>query len=381
MEQSIGIKDTDSSFKAKNKKSDKHECNEKKIHPQKDIKKRYKIKSPMIDFKKNLEKKENIENYLRDNNKLENLELLEYMDSGSESVVYSVNLLNKNNRKQKKKLTMKLILHHKRENKQEIFISSKLKNLNIINFYSYSKVKDDESSMILIEMAKYGHLRNFQKTILKRNILSESLICFFATQILNGIAYCHRCRVSHNDIKLQNIVVDEYLNLKLIDFSISINYQKLKNEDTINLPCMGTNFYMSKEVIKSETIKVKDLNKIDLYAFGVVLYNLGFGKYPYGLKHGDEDNYDTILYKIENEKLDLKNDMDFSPSFLDFISKLLKKDINERISVNEALQHSWIKGSSLLLEEKEKTANAGIFLSYLITDQIKAFNDYVHPQN
>ena len=378
MEQLIEIKDTNYSAREEKERGDKWECQEKKNCFQKEVKKRHRIEPPIIDSKKSLEKKENMENYLKDN--LENLELLDYMDSGSESVVYSVNLLNKKNTKMKKKLTMKLILHHKRENKHEIFISSKLKNINIINFYAYSKV-NNESSMILLEMAKYGHLRNFQKTILKRQILSETLICFFASQILNGIAYCHRCRVSHNDIKLQNIVVDEYLNLKLIDFSISTNYKKLENEDVIKLACMGTNFYMSKEVIKSEEIKVKDLNKIDLYAFGVVLYNLGFGKYPYGLKHGDEDNYETILYKIENEKLDLKNDMDFSPSFLDFISKLLKKDINERISINEALQHSWIKGSSLLLEEKEKTANAGIFLSYLITDQIKAFNDYVHHQN
>ena len=119
------------------------------------------------------------------------------------------------------------------------------------------------------------------------------------------------------DIKPQNLAINEYLEVKIIDFSISINYKNIKKE-TINLPFCGTNFYMSKEVLKEETIKVKDLNKIDLYALGVMLYNLAFGKYPYGLKHGEENDYKEILRKIENEELEMEKEMNYSPSFWTF---------------------------------------------------------------
>ena len=51
------------------------------------------------------------------------------------------------------------------------------------------------------------------------------------------------------------------------------------------------------------------------------------------------------------------------------------------MNIHEALNHYWIKGNSLLLDEKEKCGNAGIFLTYLLTDHIKSFNDYVNDRS
>ena len=49
---------------------------------------------------------------------------------------------------------------------------------------------------------------------------------------------------------------------------------------------------MAPEVIKSETIKLKDINKIDLFSLGVILYRFAFCCYPFDLNH--EDSNDTI---------------------------------------------------------------------------------------
>ena len=56
---------------------------------------------------------------------------------------------------------------------------------------------------------------------------------------------------SFKNIRPQNIVMDEYLNFKQIDFSISINYVDKKPADEIKLPYKGTNFYMASEIYKS----------------------------------------------------------------------------------------------------------------------------------
>ena len=76
---------------------------------------------------------------------------------------------------------MKLILYqkHEKENKNEINISFKLKNRNVIDFYSYSQIEKNKSSLLVLENAEFGNLRNFQKNILKRNVLSESLLFFW----------------------------------------------------------------------------------------------------------------------------------------------------------------------------------------------------------
>ena len=228
-----------------------------------------------------------------------------------------------------------------------------------------------------MEYAKFGNLKEFKKIILKRDFLSEQLLCFLAYQILNGINYCHKCKITHFDLKPQNLIVDEFLNVKIIDFSVSLDYSKIKSNQ-IKIPFRGTNFFIAPEVIKSKTIDIKDLNKVDLYSLGIILYNLAFGAYPYNLNSEDNGNYDQIYNKIENNKLVFdKEDNCYSQYFIDFIKKLLEKDINKRININQALNHYWIKGSKILLDEKEKCYNASCFLIYLMTDHIINFDKYV----
>ena len=105
-----------------------------------------------------------------------------------------------------------------------------MKNNNIINCYGASEIINNKIFGIFMDNAKLGNLSNFISYIFQNNSISESMLCFLAYQILNGIDYCHRCKVAHMDLKSKNIVVDKYLNIKLIDFSISINY-KNKNLD------------------------------------------------------------------------------------------------------------------------------------------------------
>ena len=302
----------------------------------------------------------------------ESFEILNSMGSGSESWVNKII-----HKKTKKELSMKYIKNKEgKRNVNELKISFKLKNENIIRFLNYCCSKEDKSEIILMENAKFGNLRNFQIKSLKRSVLSETIINFMANEILKGLVFCHRNKVAHMDLKPQNIVVDDYLHAKLIDFSISINYSDKNPNDKIRLPFKGTKFYMPLEIINSKTIEYKDINKVDSYALGVILYNLAFGCYPYGIKH--EDNYDIINEKIKNNKLEFKNENNtFSKYFIDFVEKLLKKDINERMSIYEAMNHYWLKGGNILYDEKEKIYNIYSFTTQLITDNIKEFNDYL----
>ena len=250
----------------------------------------------------------------------ENFELKNYIDSGSESNVYKIQ-----HKKTKKDYVLKIIKHRKNKSLNELQITSKLKHQKIINFNGYflSKKDNDNNEYIVMENAKYGNLRNFLLNTLKiKRCLSESMICYLSYQILEGLNYCHRCKVAHMDIKPQNIVVDDYLNFKLIDFSISINYKNKEPNDIIKIPFKGTPFYMSIEVYNSDIIEYKNINKIDTYALGVFLFNLDFGCYLYNLKKDDEKDITKIKEKIKG-KLEIKNGNNFSLYFIDFISKLL----------------------------------------------------------
>ena len=306
---------------------------------------------------------------------LENYEIKECIGSGSESVCYKVIY-----KRTKKAYAMKLIVNdiNKKRNINELCISNKIKNKNIITFYGVYEIKKNELDCIIMEYAKFGNLKDFRKNVLKRDYLSEQLLCFLSFQILNGIRHCHKCKIAHFDLKPQNVIIDEFLNIKIIDFSVSVDYGKIKS-NKIKLPFKGTNFYVAPEIIKSKIIDIKDLNKIDLYSFGVILYNLAFCSYPYDLNHKDCDNYDITYDKINNNELKFNNeDNCYSKYFTDFLTKLLEKDINKRININQALNDYWIQGAKILFDEKENVLNASSFLIYLMTDHYISFDKYIN---
>ena len=316
--------------------------------------------------------------------KFEDIEILDCLNPGTKSNVYHISFSSKNykNKSDKKHAIIKLLIDKIESKKKEVYISEILKNKNIIDCYTHSFLDDQgKSPCLIMEYAKYGNLSDFNKKILKRTFFSETLTCFLAYQILNGIKYMHISKITHMDLRPQNIVIDQYLNAKIVDFSVSLIYKKKQPEDYIKIPFEGTSFYMSQEILKSDTIKVKDLHKIDLYSLGVTLYNLAFAKYPYGLEKEDAHDYKKILEKIETNKLTFPNTKGYSSHFLDFISKLLEKDIDKRMNISDALKNYWVKGARILIDEKEKLFNDEVFLSYLLTDHISDFNIYISKAN
>ena len=272
---------------------------------------------------------------------------------------------------------MKMILAKKgrKKNMNEIHISKKLKHKNIINFHVSGEFKKNELFCIITDYAEFGNLRQFQKLTKINNYLSESLICYITYQILTGLKYCHSCKITHFDLKPQNIIIDNDLNVKLIDFSISLDYNKIISKE-IKIPIRGTKLFMAPEVIRSDTINIKELNKIDIFSLGVILYNLAFDSYPFCLDSEDRNSCSHTNIKIYNE-LEIINKY-YSTYFIDFLKMLLVKDINKRINIDQALSNYWIKGADILFKEKEKLNNNEIFLKYLIYDNFMEFHQYIN---
>lgn len=297
---------------------------------------------------------------------MESLELKELIGYGGESHVYKSLIKNV-----KRPVTLKVIYNNKKhyKNSIEIEIANKLKNKNVVKFFGMKSIKNANFNCdcIVMEYSKFGNIRQFQRNFIKRNNMSESTLCYFASLILKGLKYCHMSKIAHYDIKPQNIIIDESLNLKLIDFSISINY---KEKDKIKLPNQGTDHYRAPEVLNSEIIDTKYLEKVDLYSLGSMLFNLAFGVYPdeFTIKELEE-KYNSLIEE---------NNSNYSKYFFDFIKQLLQIDINKRINLKQAMEHYWIKGAEILLDEKEKMSNANIFLSHLIFDFFPNFNKYIY---
>ena len=313
----------------------------------------------------------------------EKFELIESIKEGSAGTVYKTKLKDS---KINKFFASKFLIteknKEKRKNKEknelnrkhlEISIHGKLIHKNIPKIFGYYKIHD--SSCILMEYDMYGDLENFKRKIIKRAALSESLICYIGAQILEAISYLHKNKIIHMDIKQQNILIDDFLSVKLTDFSISINYKNLK---TISLPLMGTCYYISPETLEERTINTEDASKIDIYSFGVLLYVLAFCDYPYELRNVDTKNYEGILKNIKEKDLIFPEKTGHSDMFKDFLGKCLEKNLSKRYNIFDAMNHPWIKGFHFLQDEKERIYNAGKFLTNLLVDNILEYNTYIN---
>ena len=124
------------------------------------------------------------------------------------------------------------------------------------------------------EHMKNGDLVNhFQNNPL----LSEKELKFFFKRILLGVQSLHKKGIIHRDIKLDNILLDENLHPKIIDFGISsIIEPKRKILDT-----GGTPAYLAPEVIAAWG---EICYKSDVWSLGVLLYLLIFGQVPFKAK-------------------------------------------------------------------------------------------------
>ena len=89
------------------------------------------------------------------------------------------------------------------------------------------------------------------------------------------LAYLHRNNICHRDIKLDNIIIDDSMSMKLIDFGFISDLES--KESKLNLFC-GTPSYMPLEIIKKESYYGPP---VDMWSAGVVLFNMLCNTFPF----------------------------------------------------------------------------------------------------
>ena len=156
----------------------------------------------------------------------------------------------------------------------------------------------------------------------------ERMACKIFTQVLSGIEYLHNNYICHRDIKLENMLFDENGDAKLTDFGLSKSFEGNITFDK----AVGSALYSAPEVFTGKPYIGKNA---DLWSMGVCLYVMVCGEYPF---KGDE--LDDFLKSLFNDNFDVPDSV--SPEYKDLIYRILEKDPNKRLNVEQIKRHNWL---------------------------------------
>lgn len=206
---------------------------------------------------------------------------------------------------------------------REVLISSLLCHPHIVrlkNFYF------NESFFFLI--FEYVNGVQLLDLVLQEGALKEKNARRFFRQILSAISYIHENCIAHRDLKIENILIDEYDNVKILDFGLSNFFDTRRYLNTF----CGSLYFAAPELLLGKEYVGPE---IDIWSLGVILYVLLNGKVPF-----DDKNIHVLHNKIKEGKFTLRCGL--SADSRDLLTNMIMVDNNLRYDLTKIMESKWI---------------------------------------
>ncbi|KAI9702026.1 MAG: hypothetical protein M1836_001370 [Candelina mexicana] len=256
---------------------------------------------------------------------------------------------------EKRKFMKNGILDYKVDN--EIKIMKNLKHPNIVQYLDC--VDQPEHIYIMMEYVPCGDLAGFMHRV---GAMPEYLAKIMSHQVLHALVYLHKQKITHRDIKPDNILVSSEtpLHVKLSDFGLS---KVIEDPQTFLKTFCGTLLYCAPEVFPGYNLyntgkapkrrRISDHNSlrndpynssVDLWSYAACLFQALCTKSPFiGCA---SDRGQAMLRNIMTKPLDLEplRQCGVSEEGIDFVAGMLNVKPALRRSEQKCLRHEWLKG-------------------------------------
>ncbi|OAF67257.1 hypothetical protein A3Q56_05017 [Intoshia linei] len=206
---------------------------------------------------------------------------------------------------------------------------------NIVNVYDI--LEDNTSIYMVMEYLQGGELFDLitSKTTFTEYDVKEVIKC-----IVKTIAYLHKNRVVHRDVKPSNVLfLNSDLNLhelRIIDFGFA--RQMRADNGLLMTPCYTSN-YVAPEVLTKQGHD----SAADTWSIGIIMYTMLAGHSPFATLQTDSP--EVIYERITKCKLAMEdgNWKVISNSAKNLLQKLLHCNPLKRISLDNVLKDAWMK--------------------------------------
>ena len=250
------------------------------------------------------------------------------------------------------------ILKHNKRGKNEITFHTKCQEseyvVPIIDVFTCAGHHPDAKAgtkyfYVVMELQK-GSLFTYIRD--NRGVKEETAVPIMK-QIVSGLHTVHKHGIIHRDLKPENILISEReggkeLCVKLCDFGTSCEESSRPTRPEY------TPFYVAPEVLCKDNrynyqLDPAELSKpydrrCDIWALGVILYCMLSSTPPFFSEIHRRSVSHTMFNNVQSARYKFDDDIwkDISPEAKDLISRLLRADPTERLTLEQVLEHPWM---------------------------------------
>ncbi len=190
---------------------------------------------------------------------------------------------------------------------REANAASKLNHPNVVGVYD---VGESEGRHYIV--MEYVRGRTLKQLISQRGALDKVEAVQIMKQLVSAVQHAHENNIIHRDIKPQNVLVKDDGTVKITDFGIALAHDavQLTQSDAV----LGSAHYLAPETTRGEPATVQ----IDIYALGIVFYELLCGDVPY---HGDN----PVQIAMKHLREEIPSIRDFNPTLPQSIENIITK--------------------------------------------------------
>ena len=214
---------------------------------------------------------------------------------------------------------------------QEAQTIAKLSHPNILQIYDFGE--DKGFTYIVAELVSGGTLQDK----MRGEPLSLEDTLRFMTPLAQALDYAHSQKIVHRDLKPSNVLLDEDSRPILADFGLA-RMLEAASRFTQTQAVLGTPQYMSPEQALGSDVD----HRSDLYALGVMLYEMLVGRTPF---RGDSPTATLMAHIHQPVPPPSTHHPDLDPALESLLLKALAKDPDDRFSTaSEMLQSMTQRG-------------------------------------
>lgn len=182
----------------------------------------------------------------------------------------------------------------------EIQVLSYLEHVHVVRFFDTGVIERNGQSVLwlVIEYLQGFTLREHLQTA--PQAVTEEKIIRWGRQIAEGVHEAHKLKVIHRDLKPENVIIVADDLAKVIDFGIAKFRDWGDTRSRTSGAKVGTLLYMAPEQL-DDALGVPIDARTDVYALGVILYELAIGKNPYLAEGHTIDMANLMVRKLAED--------------------------------------------------------------------------------